>query len=367
MGVVNKQVGTDIKTRAIVEQGMYSKNGTTYHHIPGSVVYTAPLFDFDPTIKPFFNDTFGTALNQNVSFGGTPELIFDGGSGGSEWVGSGGGQWDFADAGEVTVFNGTDNSQALFEDAGTINTSSYSALSGKVDLERYSPSTQDIFFQFQVSGVPLGVAVSMNNYIDTGNFNAQEFVIPLSVFGLLGAIVDEFTMTVSRSGGARPRIAFDDFTIQETGTPLVYTVRVPESEVYCVNQINYLFIDNVSGITTVSGATENATVQNLSYNKILGVSELTNGVQFVRTQNDVRVININLKNLSDFLSFSVISDHISDGVNTFLTLSVMLDDPIILDGKTNDELSLTINDNLSGLVRFTALTRGSLRSDPTAK
>ena len=66
------------------------------------------------------------------------------------------------------------------------------------------------------------------------------------------------------------------------------------------------------------------------------------------------------------MSFAVISDHISDGTNSLLTVSVVLRNSILLDGKTNDELMLTINDDLSGLIKFTALTRGSLRSDPTS-
>lgn len=362
-----KITGKDLTTGADMEQDMLSKNGITRKHVVGSVVFSADLFDLDPTIKPFINDDFGTAMNQNVVFGGTPELIFDGGSGGTEWAGSGGSRWDFADAGEVTLFNGTNNSQALFEDAGTIDSSAYAALSGKVNLEIYSPATQDIFFQFRVSGVPLGVPVSMNAYIDTGNFAEQSFVIPLTDFGLAGATVDEFTMTVSRSGGNRPRIAFDDFNIQETGAPLVYTIRVPATEVYLVEQINFLFVDNITGITAVSGATENATVPNLSYNKLLGVNQLTNGILFKRTQNGREVINLTMKDLADFLSFSIILDHVSDGTNTLLTMSVMLDPPILLDGKTNDTLSLTINDDLSGLIKFTALSRGSLRSDPTDK
>ena len=80
----------------------------------------------------------------------------------------------------------------------------------------------------------------MNNYIDTGNFLEQSFVIPLTDFVLVGATVNEFTMTVSRSGGKTPRIAFDDFTIQQTGTPLVFDVRVPEFEVYLVLKMQLL-------------------------------------------------------------------------------------------------------------------------------
>jgi hypothetical protein len=359
--------GSDVSTGATVDQSMLSKNSLTDKHITGAVVFTTPAFEFEPTIKPFLNSDFGTALNQDASFGGTPELIFDGGSGGTEWVGSGNSQWDFSDAGKVTVDHGSNNSIALFEDAGTIDTSVYVALTGKVDLDNYTPNSQDILFQFQLSGSPLGVPVSMNSFIDTGNFAEQSFAIPLLSFGLAGATVNEFTITVQRSAGHNPHISFDDFQIEQTNSPLKYTVDVLSSEVYYVNQINFLMVGQVSGITTVSGSTQNATVPNLSYDKLLGLNTLSNGIIFSRVQNNKSVINITLKDLSDFLSFSVILDHISDGVNTLVTLSVMLNDPIVLNGGGKDELSLTISDDLSGLVKFTALTRGALRSDPTSK
>ena len=364
-GIRTKRFGRDITTGALLESDMLAKNGITKKHIAGEIVYTEPLFDYNPTLKPFLNDDYGAAMNQNVAFGGTPELIFDGGSGGSEWTGSGDSEWDFADGGKVVLDHGANNSQALFSDAGTIDSSAYTVLTGKVDLDNYTPGTQDILFQFQFNGTPLGDSVSMNSFIDTGNFAEQDFAIPLTSFNLAGETVDEFTMTVQRSGGHQPHISFDDFTIQETGTPLVYTVRVPEAEVYMINQINFLFVDDVTSIIPVVGTTENATGVGLSYNKLLGIPELTNGIVFTRFQNNKKVINLNLKSLCDFLAFSVILDHVSDGVNTLLTLSVVLDEPILLDGKSNDELSLTISDDLSNLLKFTALTRGSIRSDPT--
>jgi hypothetical protein len=362
----NKQIGTDIKERSIVEQGMYSKNHTTYDHIVGSVSYTAPLFDFDPTIKPFLNETFGSAMNQDVSFTGVPELIFDGALNG--WLGSAiSGAWNFNDAGKVTISNASNNSQAKWDDAGTINMNGYTAITGNIDLDTYNPSLNTVVLSFSLAGVLVGNSINLDDYIDTGIFTEQSFVIPKSDLGIGAEVVDEMTITILRSGGTRPDIKFDGFQIEQIGTPLEFKVDTPESEVFFVHQINMSFVGAVTGITAVAGATENATVPNLSYNKLLGINELANGITFTRTQNDKKVINLTLKNLADFLGFSVILDHVSDGTNTLLTLSVMLDDPIVLDGKTNDKLSWTINDNISGLIKFTSIARGSLRSDPTAR
>lgn len=351
-GIGARTKGRDITTGQLTEQDMLSKNGVTKHHIAGGVVYAASLFDYDPTIKPFLNPTFGTAMNQNVSFGGTPELIFDGGSGGTEWVGTGPAVWDFASGGKVELDHGPNNSQALFSDAGTIVSSAYTALTGKIQLDNFTPATQDILFQFQLAGAPLGDPVSMSAFIDTGLSAEQSFSIPITEFNLAGATVDEFTMTVQRSAGHNPHILFDDFQLEETGESLTYSVNVPESEVYMIHQINVLLVGT-------------ATDLGLSYDKVINVNRLTNGIRFSRVQNNTTKINLSLRDLSDFLSFSIILDHINDGTNTLLTLSVMLDDPILLDGKSNDSITFTINDDLSGLIKLTALSRGSLRSDPT--
>ena len=42
-------------------------------------VATTPLLESTPTTRPYLNDTFGSAMNQNVTFAGTAENIHDGG------------------------------------------------------------------------------------------------------------------------------------------------------------------------------------------------------------------------------------------------------------------------------------------------
>ena len=57
----------------------------------GVVALTHPFIETEPSTKFFLNDTVGGAMNQNVTFGGSKELIFDGGSGGTEGGDSGDG------------------------------------------------------------------------------------------------------------------------------------------------------------------------------------------------------------------------------------------------------------------------------------
>ena len=119
--------------------------------------------------------------------------------------------------------------------------------------------------------------------------------------------------------------------------------------------------DNVTSIVTVAGATANATLQGLAYNALLGVSALSNGITFQRVQGGEANFSASLRQLSDFLTvgFSV-TDAISDGTNTLIALEVGFSEPIVLRGGPDNFLSLTINDDLSNLLQFTATARGAL-------
>jgi hypothetical protein len=48
----------------------------------GLVTLARPFSQFLPSVEPLLNDTYGTQMNQNVVFSGTPELIEDGAAGG---------------------------------------------------------------------------------------------------------------------------------------------------------------------------------------------------------------------------------------------------------------------------------------------
>ena len=91
------------------------------------------------------------------------------------------------------------------------------------------------------------------------------------------------------------------------------------------------------------------------------MAKLTNGIVFQRKQGGVVKFSINLKQIGDWLAAGVsIIDSISDGTNTMVTLEVPFKEPIIIEGNGEDNsLSLTISDDLSGLISFTAIAIGA--------
>lgn len=303
-------------------------------------------------------------MNQNITFGGTPEIIHNGGTS-TEWTGTAiAGTWNFADSGKVTITSANNNDEASFaeESPTTIDMSGFTALTGKVDLDIYNLANNSIILAFDVAGASVGNSVDLNDYIDTGNFTEQGFVIPKADLGLTTQLLDGMTIAMTRLGGTKPTVKFDDIQFEQTGTPAVFQATTPLETRYHIDKIRFVMADALDAFVTVAGATENATLPALSYDKLLGVSALSNGIVFQRVQGGEVLFSVALKQLSDFLSFSTITNAISDGTNTFISMEMDFFEPIVLEGGPGNFLSLTISDNLSGLLQFTAATRGALEA-----
>lgn len=321
----------------------------------GLVTLTHPFVTFAPTLIPFLNPSFGNAMNQNVTFGGTPEVIFDGTDAGA-WTSTAGlGTWNFADSGKVTITLALNLDSATWDDPTTTDMSTHTAITGKVDLDAYIPANNSMIVQFGLAGVALGNTVDLNDFINTGDFTEQSFVIPKEDLGIGELTVDEMTITMTRTGGARPTVKFDDFQIEETGSPVTFTLEPLQTQVFYISDIRIHFADNIAS-TLVNG-----TMPNLSYDDLMGItSPLTNGLVFSQVQDGVTVFSLSFNQLGDFLSAGFVIDNIiSDGTNTFLTIIVRFKDPIVLDGQTDDFLSFTLNDDYSVFLQFTATASGS--------
>lgn len=328
----------------------------------GLLVLTRPFMNFNPELHPFLNDTFGVAMNQNIAFGGTPEIIHNGGTS-VEWTGTAiAGTWNFADGAKVTITSANNNDAASFAEEGatTIDMSGFTALTGKIDLDIYNATNNSIIVAFDIAGVAIGNPIDLNGYIDTGNFAEQNFVIPKADLGLTTQLLDGMTITMTRLGGTKPTVKFDDIQFEQTGTPAVFQATTPLGTRYHIDKLRFVMADALNAYATVAGDTQNATLPALSYDKLLGVSALSNGIVFQRVQNDKTLFSVVLKQLSDFLGISTIMNAISDGTNTFISMEVDFFEPVVLEGGSGNFLSLTISDNLSGLLQFTASARGAL-------
>ncbi len=330
----------------------------------GLVVYNEPLRIIESELEPFVNPEVGNALNQNVTFGGTPELIHDGGDT-SAWAASAiTGVWDFTSTTDpnsgsacIEKVDTSDGDEALFEDPTSTDMSGRTALTGFIRLEKYNSIQDEVQFQFSLNGINVGNSINIDDFISIGALNVyQKFVIDKSNFGITNETVDELRiMTV-----AKPQFRLDDIQIEETGSALVYTVTLDKKSIFYVDELVFSLADNIPSTL------QNGTMPNIAFDALLGVSQLATGVIFQRIQRGEVNFAIALRDVGSFLSFGgTLSNSISDGTNTYINLRVAFDKaPLILDGRREDSLSLTVNDDLSGLLEFTAIARGGLERVP---
>lgn len=337
----------------------------------GTVVLAFEGIQTESVTVFFLNETVGADMAQNVAFGGTPELITDGGSGGTEWTGViNAGTWNLADSGKTTITSADNNDSVTFNDAGTIDMTGHTAITGLVDLDTYQPSApnnNDIIIQFGLAGVPAGNSVSLNDFIDTGNFAEQAFVVPKADLGIGSATVDEMTITMIRGGGTKPIVKFDDIQIEETGTPLIFSVNVERGNRFHIDEIVFAYADAFAGTLVVDESTNTAapkaTMPAISYNKILGLSALTNGFVIKRAKAGKTLFSATIKTLGQQRAAGAVADEPwSDGTDTFVTLRTKFKRDLILTGDPNDTLTIQINDPMNGLTLFTASARGGLET-----
>ncbi len=323
-----------------LEQSMHKKVGK----MAGAFVYTEPKNDKFTTVTPLLNSSFGADLNQNVTFSGSPEIIHNGGDS-AEWDATAvQGTWNFADSAKITLTGGENNDTALFEEEGasTVDWANFTALTGKIDLDVYVPASQDFTIQFDLAGVNVGDALTLNQFIDTGNFSEQNFVIPKDNFNFGTTVVDGFTLALSRTGGAKPSVKFDDIQMEAAGAPASFVYTPNAGQETRLIAIQTIFVDNV---TTANAA---------DYNSLLGVAALSNGIIVSAQSEGKTVFSGTFTRLFDFLQTpNTIFTVNGDATNSFVTLNTQFNDnQVILKGSSQDNITYTINDNLSTLLEF---------------
>ena len=329
-------------------------------------VATTPLTSYGMKVLPFLNETYGADLNKNVTLGGTPATIHNG-IDVVLWTASAiSGTWTFdsttvAHAGSKSISGIATgkNSTAQLAKGSTQALTGYVAISGWIYLTAWGAGTQHLqFFGWNVStGVMVGNSVNLDAYIDTSTLGSwQKFVIPLSAMGLVGETVSAFRVVVTATTTA-PDFYLDDLVIEETGSPIVYTVKPEQGESLLIEKVIVFMAD------ALASTLADAALPNLAYNKLLGVTALTTGLTLQITRKQ-QVTGIVFKQLSDILLFPItkIVGSGSDGTNTWIQLERTFAEPIVLEAIEEDQISITVNDDLSGLLLFKVTASGKVEA-----
>lgn len=269
------------------------------------------------------------------------------------------GTWNFEDSGKFTITNGSNNDEATFtvDSAHIWNMTHFVSFTGKVDLDTYDGSSNTITLEFGLDGALVGNTVNIDDFINTGDFSEQSFVIPKANFGLIDNNFNSMRITIGRTSGTKTDIKFDDFKWENTGTPIIYNLNITQDTRLHIEELVLTFTDELSiGLT-------DGTVPGLAHNQILGLSQLTNGFVVTRTKGGDVLFSATIRSIGAAMSAGAVADiPLSDGTNTIFVLRIKFLRNFILTGDPDDSLTIQINDDMSGLTQFTIAAVGGLET-----
>jgi len=362
MSLRSEIVGTDHDGHKVAV-AMHHKSDTP----PGAVVYTEPYRELTPQFAPFINGEAGVNMNVDAAFGGAPEIVYNG-TDTVAWTGS-------EIVGNKVTFDSTDRAHGgtksvkvdnpALNDIWQFDKGSDLAVSGFVGITLFINIDKDwsegdsvSLYAYDTGGaVTIGVPILIEDYLDEFDFDVWQAVsIPFTDLGISATNFDSIRMSLAGKAGGpgkAPKFYIDDMQIEQTGTPSEFKTSTPEGKKYFIKIIRLHLVD------ALSTALADNSMPSLSYNKLLGVSALTNGILLQRTHKGVVTFSVPLRQLSDFLNIGFsIKDTYSDGTNTGLVLEIEFPDSLVVMGGDNSFLSFGVSDDLSGLVSFRAVARG---------
>lgn len=313
----------------------------------------APFNEFT-IIQPLSNPQFGIDMNQNVSFGGTPVLIDDGGDNTGFTPAAIAGAWDFTDTTDpfsgtksISITNANNNDEATFTNAGTTDMGSHTALTGQIKLITYDGFNNDIILKFKNNNIDVGNSIMLNNFINENVLNGyQPFVIPKSAFNITTEDIDELTITILRAAGAKPTIFFDVIQIEETGSPATFGFEPTDERLY-LQEVQLFIADD---------ATE---AQTNNFNTLMNKSSLGNGILVQAFSFTEAVFAGTFHRLIDFLQVPDATLRTgTDGTNSWAQIRFdFRQHNVVLDTNGVDGVFFTVEDDLSTFLAFRTFLR----------
>jgi hypothetical protein len=342
---------------AVIDDSHYQYN--THH---GLVVYTDELKHYDNAPQYFLNELYGDEIAQDASAGGTPLEVHNG----IDDI-----LWTATDivGGGKTTFNSTDRSYTgtnsvkvdnspvgdvfQFDKGSDLDCSGYVSISMwiNVDKDWKAGDTIELYGWDTGIGLQVGDAVDLSDYFTYNQYDVwHKLSIPLTDMGALAAYatLDALRVRIVTAEGKSAKFYMDVMQFEQTGTPIEYSIAPSKNTLLHVLGFNFFYAD------AYAGTLADATMPNIPYDKFFALASLNTGIVYQRIQDESVTFSTTWHDHSDLMTQpgSIITGCGSDGTNSWVSILNKLVTPIILDDRKKDKISLTISDDLSGLLSF---------------
>ena len=345
------------------EAHLHQRNGDI-----GVVAYTKDLEVGDVLFFPVVNPELGIEMAIDGSFGGTPVKVHDGTDSGL-WTGSSVNGTKFTFDSTDRAKNGTKSVEvdnASINDIMQFATGVDVALTGYIGLSMFinvdknwsDEDSWEVYGYNTGTNLTVGDSVALENYLSFSEFDVwHKLSIPLTDMNISNESIHAIRFEQVAKSGPGATFYVDDINIEETSGSKTFSVEAPKDKKYIIFEFRFSYVDAFDSTLL------NSSMPNISYDKILGVSQLVNGIVFQRISDGEILFAASIKSIGDSIKGgSNLINPIGDGVNTCVTLQTIFQEPVVLDSREDDSISVTINDDLTGLISFTAIALGKIVS-----
>ena len=333
----------------------------------GAVTYTRPLLTRRYKASPLADEFGNVEMNITPGVAVQSLLVYNGGDTASTFTPSAlqGASWDFvattnpyAGSFHVEAASTNNNDLAAFADGtNTYNFGDYVLFEAFIKLNSWpTTGTKEVFIQFLNNGSTVSDEIGISGYIATTNLTSYQLLqVPLNAFTLTGAQFDEIRLRIVDTGpGSAPTFDIDNLNMVEpgqTGT-VEYTFAPGPDETFELRKLE---------IIAVAGSDK------IKYNKFFSLNQLANGLLVTWTVQNRVVESLLVRRDYDWaLSAGArleIIRTIGD-VDGIYRVGIELDpDLVVLSGRTNDKITITVRDDLSNLIEMNATVNGALLLD----
>ena len=325
----------------------------------GVVVYEIPYQTRANSVEFFFSST-GGGIDMNVdASSGVTEPIHDG-TDNAYWTASSvaGGKFTFnsadqfvngslsvktdnADIGDVMQFLSTSGVTTLISDNTSLSMYIY------VDKDWKAGDSISIHAYNTVTAQIVGNAVFLEDYFDWAVHDTwHQLRISLTDMDIAEGTLDSFHIEIISDEDKSPKYYIDCFGIDQGTAPIEFKIAPSKGKWLWVRTIKVTIADDIAGTL------DDATMPYLSYDSLLGVSKLPIGITLKVINDGESVFGGTVKQLIDIIQFpgSEVVGYGSDGTNSWVSMTFKMTEPFLLKEEDSDCISLTVNDDLSGLL-----------------
>jgi hypothetical protein len=251
-------------------------------------------------------------------------------------------KWDRPSVGHVGQFaKGSD-----------LNATDYVAVSFFVYVgSGYDLDDQITFCLWDVTGNQIvGNSIDLKDFFFPLDFGLwQKITIPFSDLGVALQTFSGMRFKFEAVNQQAPLIYIDDIQLEEQTGSAVYTAKPPVQTRAYIDNLRMLISSDTLVTSAATGALDGASY-NIDYSKFLGLDSLETGFVLRKVKADGEGFTRTMKNFTDLLFFGFKIESMTSFDNkTQIVLRLDFPFPQILESSENEEMTVTLFDNLVGL------------------